>query len=1088
MGILGRVARYALLFSFLLLFLICIYSHRALAQGITASTILGSVSGETGQPLSGAGIFVLHRPSGTLYRGLTTEEGRFMVGNIRPGGPYTIAVILKGYRAQRTTVQHIGLGQNLYLNFKMINRSRNGESEEVAFETPDIAGNWQSISTSALGSDGINTLPSVQHSSEDLFRISPFSDGNLSFSGQSWFYNNLSVDGSYFDNLFGLDDPVLGGQSNVQPLPFDALSQIYLAISPFEVTQGGFTGANINAVTKAGGDQFRGSLYSFTQNESLIGKPKGSALAHRSQSRNLTGLTASGPIQKHRLFFFFNAETEQHQVPGSDFVASRPGLSGDFVSRVDAQTMADIRQRMIASYLYDPGPFENYRLQTGAKKLLVKMSWNADERNTLHFRYNFLDAKRDLPPDPFSISPNTTGRGPNANSLPFRNAGFAINNEMHSIAAELNTQYGRYNNRFLVGYNSIKNYRTPFSRPFPTIEIVVNDTTYTTLGHEPFSIENRVDQSIWQMSETFKMLHGPNVLTFGANLDVFNFTDKFNLFNYGRFFLPAQSGGTLFTSLEDFFRATNPDSSAFRDFNAEIDQLILDPFQSQDLTVGQFGFYFQNDYAVNDRFRFNAGLRIDFPFYSADVPDNRLSQSLTLLDSERNLEKIKASDLPAVKALYAPRFGFVWNVDGHKATQLSGGTGLFSGRFPFVWIGNILYNQGPDAQFPSLHINAVDPDFKWPQVWNTRIAIEQRLPADFLGTAGIVYGKNVNAIVMRNADLVTPVRTLPIDGRPYFGGPGSNKLNPDFGGGVFVLDNKSDGHFFNFTAQFSKQFITGLHTFLSYNLLDASGPLDLPETAVDTQLLSQMGARASLLWEQNPIQGDPNNPRSGFSEFGNQHRFSLAATFSRHWSGSFATHIGLFAQLAKGARSTATVRSRFSYTYLGDVNGDGSAINDLIYIPRSPAEINFAPITDGAGTVISTAEQQWDAFNAFIEQDDYLRKHRGKIAERNAGIHPWFSSIDLRVLQDFALHIKEQKHTFQLSLDILNLGNLLNSSWGVRKTVAPNARTPLLFTEQFTADGAPILQFPTAVPSTFIDDTSMNSRWQAQVGLRYLFN
>ena len=294
-------------------------------------------------------------------------------------------------------------------------------------------------------------------------------------------------------------------------------------------------------------------------------------------------------------------------------------------------------------------------------------------------------------------------------------------------------------------------------------------------------------------------------------------------------------------------------------------------------------------------------------------------------------------------------------------------------------------------------------------------------------------------------------------------GPG-----PPAFGGVYVLDNTSDGHNVNFTVQLRKNFEFGLNTSLAYSFLEAKNQITSTEIA-------------QFFWQGNPVQGDPNKPNVSFSEFGNRHRIVGGGTYSHSWSTNVATHFGLFLEVAEGAISTAGSKSRFSYTYAGDVNGDGVGFNDLIYIPRDASEIVFDETN-------ATAAAQWAALDAFIEQDDYLSSHRGEIAERNGGINPWFSNVDLRILQDLSLNVGGQKHTFQLSLDVLNVGNLINSDWGVREIANTGAKTPLVFTGNFDPSGNPILQFPGTATKTFLDDASLVSRWRAQLGVKYFFN
>jgi len=359
-------------------------------------------------------------------------------------------------------------------------------------------------------------------------------------------------------------------------------------------------------------------------------------------------------------------------------------------------------------------------------------------------------------------------------------------------------------------------------------------------------------------------------------------------------------------------------------------------------------------------------------------------------------------------------------------------------------------------------------NFKWPQVWTTDVGVDQQLPWDMLGTLEVIYSKDIYGVYVRNADLVKPVRTLS-DGRPYFGGAGANELTSDFGAGIYVIDNKNDGHSFNITGQLRKTFAGNVDASIGYSFTEAKNSLKSSEIA-------------SVLWQNQPVQGDPNNPELSFSEFGQKHRFVGSASYARTWSPALRTQVGLFAEVAQGNRFAGAGGNRYSFIYSGDVNGDGQGGNDLIYIPSDASDIVLVPFPSGG---ISPAEQ-WTRLNAFIEQDDYLRTHRGQIAERFGALNPWYNDIDLRVLQDFSFGTVGKRQTLQLSLDVLNFANLLNSDWGVRKVATASATSPLTF-RGFDASGRPTFNF-TGPATTFIDDPGLLSRWRAQLGLRYLFN
>lgn len=1045
-------------------------------QGVTTGSLGGVVTSETGDALPGANIVVVHEPTGTKYGASSRVTGAYNIPNMRIGGPYTITASLVGYRGESTREVYLNIGQELRVDFRLVEEAIQGQEVLVTAESDPVLNSGRTGAVTYVDRDAVKELPSVKRSTRDLTRLDPRSDGNFSFGGRNWLYNNISLDGSYFNNPFGLDDPAPGGQTNAEPVPFDAVDQVQVSIAPFDVREGGFTGAGINTVTKSGTNTYKASVYSFIRNESLLGnKVRGKeVIANPDLSFNQSGVSVGGPLVENTLFFFLNAELERRDDPGSNFVANR-GQSGSGISRVRASAMDSIRNRMISVYNYDPGAYEGYVHQTNNEKVLLKLDWNASERHNVTFRYNMLNARRDLPPHPFVLSANNTGRGPNANSLPFRNAGYKINNKLNSFALEVNSSFEGFANRFFASYNRFRDNRDPFSKPFPTIEIAEDGVTYTTLGHEPFSIHNILDQDVLQLTNNLSFYKDNHVITVGATYENFSFFNAFNIFRYGVFFLPPPAvrggfGGTTFSSLAQFFRYTDPNDTLFLDFNAMTAAANAGPFKGEDIKVGQLAFYAQDEFLISSNFNITYGVRVDLPMYKNPIA-NPFSTALAALDENGKAERVDQSKLPDTKLLFSPRIGFNWNVTGDRSTQVRGGSGIFTGRVPFVWIGNVISNPGQNPNLPphlrSFDLNAADPDFKWPQVWTSNLALDHRLPGDILGTLEVVYGKDVNGVFVRNADLVAPVRTLP-DGRPYYGGAGNNELNPDGGAGIYVIDNTSEGYNFSVAAQLRKRFDFGLNASIGYAYLLAKNNMQSTEIA-------------SVLWQGNPVQGNPNKPELGFSQFGIRNRITASATYRIPWSDQWATSIGIFLEVAEGNRFAGAGGNRYSFTYAGDVNGDGQGGNDLIYIPRNQSEIIFVP--NGA----ITPEQQWAAFNAFIEQDNYLKSRRGQIAERNGGINPWFANVDLKLLQDFILPLGGQSHTLQLSVDILNVLNLLNSDWGIRKVASPLATSPLQF-RGFDGAGRPTFNFDPNIKETFIDDPGLDSRWQMQIGLRYLLN
>ncbi len=1059
------------------------------AQGVTTSSLTGTAVGSDGQILVGAEVFAVHQPSGTRYTAVVRGGGVFDIPNMRIGGPYTVRVQMLGYEGQTQSNVVLQLGQAANLEFVLPVQAVQVEGVTVTSEMDETMNPDRTGAATTITQDQVLAIPSIKRTTRDLIKTDPRNDGNYSFAGRNWLYNNISVDGSYFNNAFGLDDPAPGGQAFAEPIPFDAVEQVQVSVAPFDIREGGFTGANVNTVTKSGTNTWKGTFYTFFRNESLLGNSVSGnqVVANPDLSFNQTGVSFGGPLVENKLFLFANAELERRDDPGSNFVASSGGVPGFGESRVDGEVMDMISQRLRDVYGYETGPYEGFVHETDNNKALVKLDWNVNDNNNLTFRWNYLDGLHDLPPHPFVLSANNSGRGPNSTSLPFKNAGYRIENKLNSLAAELNSRGSSWSNRFFASWNSMRDERTPFSVPFPTIEIAEGGITYTTAGHEPFSIHNQLETDIIQITNNFTYFTGRHSITVGGNFERWNFFNSFNIFRNGVFFLPAaiEGVGSTFSSIDEFMDATDPNREGGPiDFGGYVGS---GPFKGEIIDALQFSLYAQDEFQMSDDFRLTFGLRMDVPVYSTEPVDNPFSRSLTALDQFGNPETVDQSQLPATTPLFSPRVGFNWDVTGDRRTQLRGGSGIFTGRIPFVWYGNAISNPGANPNlFPdappeptrnesvlqqSFDLNAMATEFKFPQVWTTDLAIDQQLGQGLIGTFEVIYGKDINAIFMRNSDLVPPVGTL-ADGRPYYGGAGNNELNPDGGAGIYVIDNTDEGWNLNVTAQLRKTWQSGLQGMIAYAYNDARNNLKSTEIA-------------SVLWQSQPVRGNPNLPELSYSEFGPRNRITAAGSYPVTWNERLRTTFGLYFEAAEGGVFFAGGGNRFSFTYAGDVNGDGQGGNDLIYIPRNESEIRFDPRTNEDGSTTSAA-QQWQEFNSFIEQDKYLSKNRGTIAERMGLLGEWYHTLDLRVLQDFVWGTGANTNTIQVSVDVLNFMNLLSSNWGVRKTPNAAALSPLAVTRT-DEDGEPYFNF-NGIQETFIDNPTELSRWRIQLGLRYLLN
>ncbi len=1020
---------------------------------VTTSSIEGLVRDTDNEPLPGITVMAIHEPSGTQYGVATREDGRYNLPNVRVGGPYSITVSGVGFKTKTQEEIFLSLGQSTRLDFVL--ESENVQLKEIVIsgEKDELLSAERTGAATSVSTKQLESLPTIARSAQDFTRLTPQSSGN-SFGGRNVLYNNFSLDGSIFNNSFGLDAPTPGGQTNAQPVSLDAIEQIQVSLAPYDVRQSGFTGAGVNAVTKSGSNEVSGSIYTFTRNENFIGEKIGNTtVTNPNLSYNQSGFRIGGPIMENTMFFFANAEIERRKEPGSNYLASRDNLSGSNVSNVLASDLDTVASILRNVYGYEPGAYENYTHQTYNDKFLLKLDWNMNEENSFSIRYNYLKSFRDVLPHP-AIS--ETGRGPDINTLPFENTSYIINNNLNSIVAELNSRFGNmFSNNFQIGYTAFRDFRESKSKPFPSIDILKDGKNYISFGLERFSTHNLLDQDVFQVTDNFTIYMPEHVVTIGTNFELFKFLNSFNLFYYP---------GPLYTSLDDFKKASIPGDTNFVDYNKQVEDANKNPFIMDEVNVAQFALYAQDEWQTSPDLKVTVGLRMDMPIYLTTPPKNNEIYSLNFNDETGATKKVDVGKLPNPSPLFSPRIGINWDVNGDRSMQLRGGTGIFTGRIPFVWIGNQISN-GKIFPGGTYQINGTVDKFKFPQVWRTNFAIDKELPWDMVGTLEAIYSKDINAVIHRNYNMRLPSQTSKgADTRPIFDST-DVRIYSFLDAGAIMLDNTNEGYQYSITAQLRKNFDFGLTTNLAYTYSQSK------------DITSNPGEIASDAFQRNLVVGNPNTPTLSWSDYGLRNRVIGAISYDVEYAEHFGTTISLFFEAADG--------NRFSYVYAGDMNGDGIGRNDLMYVPKDETEINLVPVD--ANDTRTTAEL-WQQLNAYIEQDDYLKSRRGNYAERNGAVLPWSTKIDLRILQNFYLMLGEKRNTFQLSIDILNVGNLLNSEWGVRGTV--NTKNPLTFVKY--ENGEPVFSFPLSggkpLTKTFSDDVTLASRWQAQIGLRYIFN
>lgn len=1035
-------------------------SFPALSQGVTTASLNGQITTTGGEALPGATIVALHQPTGTPYGTSTRADGRFNLPNLRVGGPYLITVSFVGYQEEKRENIHLVLGQNLTLDFAL-RESATELGEIVVSDQRDIFNSARTGAAVNFDNDQIRKLPTITRSAADIYRLTPSSDGNT-FAGRNDQFNNFSLNGAIFNNPFGLDAATPGGQTDAQPISLDAIDQIQVSIASYDVTQSGYTGASINAVTKSGTNTVTGTVFGFYRNQSLTGsKVDGKKIIVPDLTQLQSGFSIGGPIVKDKAFFFANFELERRDDLGTTFVSKKPGLTGENVSRVEQADLIAV-SNALQSIGYATGPYEGFIHETNNQKGILKFDWNISKNHTFTAIYNFLDASKQKPAHPAAIG----RRGPDATTLQFFNSGYQINNKINSVLGELKSIFGnKYSNKFQIGFTHFDDTRDPLSTPFPVLNINRDGIRYIVAGHEPFSINNRLDQKIFQLSNNFDIYAGQHNITVGFAFEKFQFDNSFNLGVYEPFTIPYPGGtfGPGFNSVQDFLDyVTSGDMAAVRDYSVSVfnDNNANGTWALAETNVGQLSFYLQDRWSVGSNFTLTYGLRFDIPQYfdtKKKIEENIARNccydpTIVYADETGAPVTFDHTDLPEQKALLSPRVGFNWDVNGDQSLQLRGGSGLFTGRFPFVWVGNQVAN--PNFFF----YNMTDKDFKFPQVWRTNIGGDKRIGSGWIVSADLIYTKDVNAVMVRNFGRRPPTGTLlGVDNRKIYAD--ADKIMV-FGSptNAYVVTNVDEGRSVNATLEVKKKWTNGLYATVAYNYLDSK---DI--SSIDAEISSDA-------YDRSPAIGHVNTPMLAPSLYGNKHRVVGTAnkTFS-YGDGKYATTFSLFFEYAKGGR--------FSYTYSGDLNGDGSGLNDLIYIPTD-SQIDAMDFNESS----ASATAQRAALKAYIAQDEYLSENRGNYAEKFALLAPWYSRFDLRILQDFNLNTR---HKIQFSIDILNLGNLISSKWGVRQF--PTNTQPIGFAGFDGGTGEPEYTFDPNLKNTFTNDFSLLSRWQLQFGLRYSF-
>jgi len=1075
---------------------------------VTTSSMNGRVADEKGEPVVGAAVVATHEPSGTVYGAIVNQNGQYTINGMRAGGPYKVEVSSVGYNSLLFKDVTLQLAETYNLSATLKESTEFLEQVVVIGTAKSKFSNERTGAATNIDNSQIAALPTVSRSITDVTRLSPYGGNGMSFAGADGRTANFTVDGANFNNNFGLNDKLPGGGS---PISIDAIEEMQVVISPFDVRQTNFIGGGVNAITKSGTNTFKGTAYVYHKNENL----RGDAICGeqitgaRAKDRTTTyGFTLGGPIVKNKLFFFVNYEYVKTPTIANRWRGSEDGKedANNYISRTKLSDLQKVSDFVKDKYGYDTGSYTNFPADESNQKILARIDWNINDKNHLAVRYNYTLNRGWNAPNKTSMDGGTRASGARTSqySMSFANSMYAIDNSVHSISIDLNSRItDNLSNQFLATFSKLDDTRSTGSSEFPFIDILDGSgQNYMALGYELFSWNNAVHNTIANVRDDLTWYLGNHKVTGGLRYE-YQMADNAYMRN--------GTGYYRYSSLDDFLNGAAPEIvNLTYGYNGEKNPAARVRFS-------QASIYAQDEWSVRENFKLTYGVRFDGLFFNnKDVVTNNAILKLNYYPKAKDFKEthIDTGKWPGAQLAISPRVGFNWDVFNNKSLKVRGGTGLFSGRLPLVFFTNMPTNSGSvqyqaqinaknaakkgftmaefagglvkdangkvttnalyqkllglgypanykpeDGTVPS-SISAVDNKFKMPQVWKTSLAVDYAIPTSFPFSVSVegIFNKTINGVMISDwsmKDAGSYAKFNGVDNRPIY--PDSFRN----GTSAFVLENTNKGYGYSASATVNMTPIPEVNIMAAYT-----------HTA-SKEITSMPGSNAESAFTYVPTVAGPN-----YIDLHNAinvipDRFIASVTHNDHCG----NHFSLIYETWRGS-------SNYSYMLSNDMNGDGYAY-DAVYIPTD------AQVKNGDFRFVSDDDR--DRFMAFVHKDKYLSKHQGQYAEAYSVYSPWVHRVDFSYKHDFKVKAGKTTNILQLGFDIKNLLNLFNSNWGVMKILNPAIGTEakILKYEGADADGYAKFSTPKGVTGntkTFTPNHAIGQCWYASIGIKYMFN